>query len=79
MITFGFQNAEPLRLAGLATPTLSVVTAWCVLGNDRWHGEPGIAPLLHPAAAPQVQPGVVVQGKLETGDQRRLPRAQSQD
>jgi hypothetical protein len=70
-ITFGFQNAEPLRLAGLATPTLSVLTAWCVLGNDRWQGEPGIAPLLQAATGPQLPPGVV-QGELDTGEPRRL-------
>ncbi|MEV0286574.1 MULTISPECIES: hypothetical protein [unclassified Kribbella] len=71
MITFGFQNAEPLRLAGLAAPTLSVLTAWCVLGNDRWQGEPGIAPLLQAAAEPQLPPGVVP-GELDTGEPRRL-------
>lgn len=55
-LTFGFQNAEPLRLGGLAVPTLSVLTAWCVLG-ERWQQEPGIAPLVQAATAPQVQPG----------------------
>ena len=56
MITFGFQNAEPLRLAGLATPTLSVLTSWCVLGNDRWQGEPGIAPLIEAATGRSCRP-----------------------
>ncbi|TDD28998.1 hypothetical protein E1218_05330 [Kribbella turkmenica] len=70
-ITFGFQNAEPLRLAGLAVPTLSVLTAWCVLGNDRWQGEPGIAPLLQAATGQQLAPGAV-QGELDTGEPRRL-------
>lgn len=69
-ITFGFENAEPLRLGGLTVPTLSVVTAWCVLGANRWHEEPGIAPLVQAATAPQLptgpQPG-------DTG-QRKLPR-----
>ncbi|HWD78831.1 MAG TPA: hypothetical protein VG497_08115 [Kribbella sp.] len=62
MITFGFQNAVPLRIAGLTTPTLAVLTAWCVHGNGRWQGEPGIAPLIqaalgprHPDPATQVQ------------------------
>lgn len=52
MITFGFQNAVPLRLAGLTTPTLSVLTAWCVHGNARWHEEPGITPLIQAALTP---------------------------
>lgn len=51
-ITFGFQNAVPLRIAGLSTPTLAVLTSWCVHGNDRWHGEPGIAPLVQAALGP---------------------------
>ncbi|GAB2674172.1 hypothetical protein [Kribbella swartbergensis] len=71
MVTFGFQNAEPLRLAGLAAPTLSVLTAWCVLGNGRWQGEPGIAPLLQAATGQQLPPGVV-HGELDTGQPRRL-------
>jgi len=79
MITFGFQNAEPLRLAGLATPTLSVLTAWCVLGNDRWQGEPGIRPLLAAASGAQLPgasgdqiEGQVVQGEIGPGEPRRL-------
>lgn len=52
-ITFGFQNAVPLRIAGLSTPTLAVLSAWCVHGNGRWHGEPGIAPLVQAALAPR--------------------------
>ena len=71
MITFAFQNAEPLRLAGLATPTLSVLTSWCVLGNDRWQGEPGIAPLMEAAIGPQLPPGVV-RGEIGPGEPRRL-------
>ncbi|WP_405068919.1 hypothetical protein OG558_03540 [Kribbella sp. NBC_01510] len=71
MITFGFQNAEPLRLAGLATPTLSVLTSWCVLGSDRWQGEPGIAPLIEAATGRQLPPGVV-QGEIGPGEPRRL-------
>lgn len=71
MITFAFQNAEPLRLAGLATPTLSVLTSWCVLGNDRWQGEPGIAPLIEAAIGPQLPPGVV-EGEITPGEPRRL-------
>lgn len=76
-ITFGFQNAEPLRLGGLSTPTLSVLTAWTVLGADRWQSEPGIAPLVQAATAPQVAPGQA-QGQLE-GQQRNLPRIPGQD
>ncbi|GAA1138416.1 hypothetical protein GCM10009630_41680 [Kribbella jejuensis] len=58
MITFGFQNAVPLRIAGLTTPTLAVLTAWCVHGNGRWQGEPGIAPLLQAAlGARRADPG----------------------
>ncbi|NIK56839.1 hypothetical protein [Kribbella shirazensis] len=56
MITFGFQNAVPLRLAGLPTPTLSVLSAWCVHGNGRWHAEPGIAPLVQAALGPPPAP-----------------------
>jgi hypothetical protein len=52
-ITFGFQNAVPLRIGGLTTPTLSVLTAWCVHGNGRWQGEPGIAPLIQAALGPR--------------------------
>jgi hypothetical protein len=76
-ITFGFQNAEPLRLGGLSIPTLSVLTAWTVLGADRWQSEPGIAPLVQSAAAPQVAPGQA-QGQLEE-QQRSLPRIPGQD
>jgi hypothetical protein len=76
-ITFGFQNAEPLRLGGLSTPTLSVLTAWTVLGANRWQSEPGIAPLIQAATAPQVAPGQQ-QGQLE-GQQRTLPRIPGQD
>ncbi|ADB34783.1 hypothetical protein Kfla_5778 [Kribbella flavida DSM 17836] len=78
-ITFGFQNAEPLQLGGLATPTLSVLTAWSVLGTDRWLTEPGIAPLLHAATSSQVAPGAV-QGQIEGGGgQQNLPRIPGQD
>ncbi|MGZ0151281.1 hypothetical protein ACXJJ3_29790 [Kribbella sp. WER1] len=52
-ITFGFQNAVPLRIGGLSTPTLAVLAAWCVHGNGRWHGEPGIAPLVQAALTPR--------------------------
>jgi hypothetical protein len=76
-VTFGFQQAEPLQLGGLATPTLSVLTAWSVLGADRWQSEPGIAPLLH-APNPQVAPGAG-QGQLEGGGQQNLPRIPGQD
>jgi hypothetical protein len=86
MITFGFQNAEPLRLAGLTTPTFSVLTAWCIHGTDRWQQEPGIAPLLQAATASQVQPGVVrgeltdvVPGELETGELFQQPRIPGKD
>jgi hypothetical protein len=75
-MTFGFQNAEPLRLGGLATPTLSVLAAWCVLG-DRWQQEPGIAPLVQAATAPVVQAGEQ-QGQLESR-QKNLPRIPGQD
>ncbi|MEU4395394.1 hypothetical protein [Kribbella sp. NPDC023855] len=75
-VTFGFQNAEPLRLGGLALPTLSVLTAWCVLG-ERWQQEPGIAPLVQAATAPQVQPGEQ-QAQLEA-QQKNLPRIPGQD
>lgn len=78
-ITFGFQNAVPLRLTGLSTPTLSVLTAWSILGNGRWHGEPGIAPLIQAALEPQltgdstaVIEGDVVQGEIGPGEPRRL-------
>jgi hypothetical protein len=71
MITFGFQNAEPLRLSGLSTPTLSVLTSWCVLGKDRWQGEPGIAPLIEAATGPQLAPEVI-QGEITPGEPRRL-------
>jgi hypothetical protein len=79
MLTFGFQNAVPLRLAGLATPTLSVLTAWCVLGTDRWPGEPGIAQIVQAAVGPQLPggsgaqvEGEVVQGEIGPGTPRRL-------
>lgn len=78
-ITFGFQNAVPLRLTGLSTPTLSVLTAWSILGNGRWQGEPGIAPLIQAALEPQltgdstgVIEGDVVQGEIGPGEPRRL-------
>jgi hypothetical protein len=78
-ITFGFQNAVPLRLTGLSTPTLSVLTAWSILGNGRWHGEPGIAQLIQAALEPQltgdstaVIEGDVVQGEIGPGEPRRL-------
>jgi hypothetical protein len=73
-ITFGFENAEPLRLGGLPVPTLSVLTSWCVLGANRWQNEPGIAPLLQAATAPQLPAGQ--QGEVE--GQRRLPRIPGQ-
>jgi hypothetical protein len=73
-ITFGFENAEPLRLGGLPVPTLSVLTSWCVLGANRWQNEPGIAPLLQAATAPQLPVGQ--QGEAE--GQRRLPRIPGQ-
>ena len=74
-ITFGFQNAEPLRLGGLPVPTLSVLTAWCVLGRPlaerarasrRW-SRPPTAPQLPPASRAQVE------------GQRRPPRIPGQD
>lgn len=77
-ITFGFQNAEPLRVAGLATPTLSILTAWCVLGDERWSTEPGIAPLVQAAQAPQVQPGGGNQ-QLSSGGGGERPRIPGQD
>lgn len=77
-ITFGFQNAEPLRLGGLSVPTLSVLTAWCVLGAERWQSEPGIAPLLQAATAPQLPPGQE-QGQIEGQQQRSLPRIPGQE
>lgn len=77
MLTFGFSNAVPLRLSGLATPTLSVLTSWCVLGTDRWPGEPGIAPLVQAAVGPQLHggsgsdvQGEVVQGEIGPGEPR---------
>jgi hypothetical protein len=76
-LTFGFQNAEPLRLGGLPVPTLSVLTAWTVLG-DRWQTEPGIAPLVQGATAPQQLPEGQAQGQLE-GQQQDLPRIPGQD
>jgi hypothetical protein len=48
-----------------------VLTAWCVLGNDRWQGEPGIAPLIEAATGHQLSPGVV-HGELDAGQPRRL-------
>ncbi len=77
-ITFGFQNAEPLQLGGLAVPTLSVLTAWSVLGADRWQSEPGIQALVQAAAQPQVGPGSQAHGQLE-GGQQNLPRIPGQD
>lgn len=84
-ITFAFQNAEPLRLAGLAAPTLSVLTSWCIHGTARWHQEPGITPLIQAATANQLQPGTshelpnVVPGELETGDEFKRPHIPDQD
>jgi hypothetical protein len=72
-ITFGFENAEPLRLGGLPVPTLSVLTSWCVLGS-RWQNEPGIARLLQAANAPQLPPA---QERAADG-QRKLPRIPGQ-
>jgi hypothetical protein len=73
-ITFGFENAEPLRLGGLPVPTLAVLTSWCVLGANRWQNEPGIAGLLEAATAPQLP--VAQQGEAE--GQRKLPRIPGQ-
>jgi len=70
-VTMAFQNAVPLRLAGLAMPTVSVLTSWCVLGNDRWQGEPGIAPIIEAAIGPQLPPGTV-HGEVTPGEHRRL-------
>ncbi|MFC0627874.1 hypothetical protein [Kribbella deserti] len=69
-LTFGFQNSEPLRLVGLATPTLSVLSAWRVLG-ERWPSEPGIAALVQGAQSAQVTTGQT--------EQRKLPRIPGQD
>lgn len=69
-LTFGFQNAEPLRLVGLPVPTLSVLSAWRVMGS-RWTTEPGIAALVQPAQQQQVSGG--------QGEQRQLPRIPGQD
>lgn len=55
MVTFAFQNSEPLRLEGLTAPTLAVFSAWCVLG-DRWPDDPGLAPLIQAAQARSVEP-----------------------
>lgn len=77
-VTFGFQNSEPLQLGGLPVPTLSVLTAWSVLGADRWQTEPGIASLVQAAAAPQVQPGQE-HAQVEGGQQQNLPRIPGQN
>ena len=77
MVTYGFSNAEPLRLGGLSAPTVSVLTAWCLLGADRWQDNPGLAPLLDAARA-RALPPVSAQAELESGE-RRLPRIPGQE
>ena len=54
-VTYGFDSAEPLRLGGLAAPTLAVLSAWCILGVDRWQHDPGLAPLMHAAQVRQLE------------------------
>ncbi len=54
-VTYGFDSAEPLRLGGLAAPTLAVLTAWCILGVDRWQENPGLAPLLQASQSRQLE------------------------
>lgn len=75
-VTFGFQEAEPLRLGGLAAPTLAVLTAWTVLGPDRWQTDPGLAPLLQ--AASNQLPGDASDAVAQPADQPKLPRIPGQ-
>jgi len=66
MVTFAFQNSEPLRLEGLTAPTLAVFSGWCVLG-DRWSSDPGLAPVVEAAEAKR---------EIQSGrqNQQALPR-----
>jgi hypothetical protein len=77
MVTYGFSNAEPLRLGGLAAPTVAVLTAWCLLGADRWLENPGLTPLTEAARSRQIVSGDAP-AELESGE-RRLPRIPGQD
>jgi hypothetical protein len=80
MVTYGFSNAEPLRLGGLAAPTVAVLTAWCLLGAERWRENPGLAPLTQAAQVRQLQAGggraeLEGGGRAELeGGVRRMPR-----
>lgn len=75
MVTYGFSNAEPLRLGGLAAPTVSVLTAWCLLGAEHWQENPGLAPLTEAAQARQVQ----ARGAQAELEGRKMPRIPGQD
>jgi hypothetical protein len=77
MVTYGFDSAEPLRLGGLAAPTLAVLTAWCILGEERWQHDPGLASLVQAARARQIEASGG-HAQLE-GGQPRLPRIPGQD
>lgn len=77
MVTYGFSNAEPLRLGGLAAPTVSVLTAWCLLGAERWQENPGLTPLTEAARARQLGSGGG-RAALESGE-RRMPRIPGQE
>jgi len=75
-VTFGFNSAEPLRLGGLPAPTLAVLTAWCVLGAERWAADPGLEPLMSAAQARQIERSG---GRPELEGGQRLPRIPGQD
>lgn len=77
-VTFAFQQAAPMRLAGLSAPTVAVLSAWCVLGAERWHQDPGLAPLVEAARAKAVGPSSG-NAQLEGGAERpKMPRIPGQ-
>src|SRR6266540_2165291 len=70
------KDMQPLRLGGLPAPTLAVLTAWCVLGAERWAADPGLEPLMSAAQARQIERSG---GRPELEGGQRLPRIPGQD
>jgi hypothetical protein len=78
-LTFAFREAAPMRLAGLAAPTVAVLSAYFVLGAERWQQDPGLAPVLAAARSRQVGPAAET-AQLEGGvaERPRMPRIPGQ-